>query len=82
MLCLAFKKLRKRIQQATDQSVSPQSLGHLMQVLVAAICKYMEENKVTENSQHRFMKGKLHLTNVITFYRGSEGSSRCHFLWL
>lgn len=53
-----------------------------MQVLVAAISKYVKENKVTENNQCAFMKGKLCLTNVITFYHGSEGNSGCHFLWL
>ena len=59
--------MRKRIQQATDQLAFPQSLGNLMQVLVAGISKYMKENKVTDNSQHGFLKGKLCLTNVITF---------------
>lgn len=39
-----------------------------MQVLVAVISKHMKE-KGTENGQHGFMKGKLCLTNVITFYR-------------
>lgn len=85
MLHQPFKKVRKRIPQATDRSALPQSLGHLMQILVVAASKCVKENKVSENSQHGFMKGKFCLINVITFCHeviGFAGNSGCHFLWL
>lgn len=38
------------------------------EVLVEVISKHMKDKEVTRNSQRRFTKGKLQLTNLIAFY--------------
>lgn len=37
------------------------------------ICKYLKENNMLRNSQHRFVKNKSRLTNLISAFENKEG---------
>ncbi|PKU44260.1 rna-directed dna polymerase from mobile element jockey- hypothetical protein [Limosa lapponica baueri] len=43
------------------------------QLIVDAISKHVEENKVIRSGQHGFTKGKSCLTNLIAFYDSMTG---------
>lgn len=49
-------------------------IGLLMvQLILGAISRYVKDKRVSKSSQHRFMKGKSCLTNLIAFYNGTVG---------
>ncbi|GAB0188265.1 mitochondrial enolase superfamily member 1 [Grus japonensis] len=44
-------------------------LGKVMeQIILSAIMQHVQDNQVIRPSQHRFMKGRSYLTNLISFY--------------
>lgn len=68
MLHPASKKVEKIVQETTNWSALPQSLGKTWrQVLLEHSSVYMKE-KVIRSNQHRIAKDNSQLTQLIAFY--------------
>lgn len=88
MLHPASKKVEKIVQETTNWSALPQSLGKTWrQVLLEHSSVYMKE-KVIRSNQHRIAKDNSQLTQLIAFYdkngwiSGWGENSGCHLFTL
>lgn len=65
------RNARRRILGTTGLTLIP---GKVMEkIILETSSKHMKEKKAVRSSQHRFMKGKSCLTNLIAFYDGKPG---------
>lgn len=65
---VTFLSPRRRIWGSTSQSVSPSSVGGLMEQNLETVSKGIKNKMVIVSSHHGFMIGKSCLNNLIAFF--------------